>query len=331
MDENPISTTAPTDRQLAPVTTVTLADYIYPALQKQYIAILTHEADVLADGNSEAVHQMRVSLRRLRSLLRAFAPIAIVPRAMSDKQIAKIAKILGKVRDLDVLQHTCEHYQASVPDAERLLLAQVQSKIDKRHRKATTKAQALLGQSEYQHFKLALNDWLNHPQYNATIDVPIESSLPNLLLSAVGKLLLAPGWWVNFQPETATEPEVEIDRLLQVQGKVLHDLRKQVKATRYLLELFPDRYSPAYTNYLQDFKQIHQLLGNLQDSAILDGFIQRILGKRAATKLPQMYAQIASQNYWTWQEWQPLQQRYQQLATKHKLQSLLLKVTIHNS
>jgi CHAD domain-containing protein len=73
---------------------VTLADYIYPAIQKQYIAILTHEADVLATGEIEAVHQMRVSLRRLRSMLRAFAPIIDIPKVMGDKQIGKIAKIL---------------------------------------------------------------------------------------------------------------------------------------------------------------------------------------------------------------------------------------------
>ena len=32
---------------------VTLADYIYPAIQKQYIAIVTHEADVQKTGDIE--------------------------------------------------------------------------------------------------------------------------------------------------------------------------------------------------------------------------------------------------------------------------------------
>ena len=40
----------------------TLDEYIYPAIQKQYVAILTHETDVIDDGDVEAVHQMRVNL-----------------------------------------------------------------------------------------------------------------------------------------------------------------------------------------------------------------------------------------------------------------------------
>lgn len=309
---------------------VTLADYIYPAIQKQYITIVTHEADVLADGDLEAVHQMRVSLRRLRSMIRAFAPIVTIPKVMGDKQIGKIAKILGKVRDLDVLHDTCKIYQSNLPDSEQAYLAEVSSKIGKRRRKAIIKVQMMLGESDYQYFKLALNNWLNNPQYTPTINVPIASILPNLLLSVVGQLLLAPGWWIDTNL-AAAEPEAAVAYLLQTSGTALHTLRKQVKATRYLLELFPDRYSPIYVDYLKDFKQIHQLLGSLQDGVVLDNFIQRVLGKRAVTKLPQMYAQIARHNYLTWQDWQEIQHRYQQLSTKQELQSLLMQVTIHNS
>ncbi len=309
---------------------VTLADYIYPAIQKQYIAILTHEADVLATGEIEAIHQMRVSLRRLRSLLQAVAPIVDIPKVMSDKPIGKIAKILGKVRDLDVLDDTCKTYQANLTGAERSQLAEVSAKIGKRRRKALVKVQMMLVDRDYQYFKLALNNWLNEPRYTQTIDVSIESILPDLLLASVGQLFLNPAWWLAVDLDSI-DPEAAVGELIKTRGVTLHSLRKQVKATRYLLELFPDRYSPLYNNYLKDFKHIHQLLGRIQDSVVLDEFIQRILGKRAATKLIEMYAQIARTNHQTWQSWQPIQQRYQQLATKQELQSLLMQVTIHNS
>jgi CHAD domain-containing protein len=308
---------------------VTLADYIYPAIQKQYIAILTHEADVLATGEIEAVHQMRVSLRRLRSMLRAFAPIIDIPKVMGDKQIGKIAKILGKVRDLDVLQDTCKAYHENLPTAERDYLEEVTTKIGKRRRKSLVKTQMMLGDRDYQYFKLALNTWLNEPRYTPTIDVSIESILPDLLLSAVGELFLNSAWWLALDADL--EPETAVAKMLQTHGSCLHTLRKQVKATRYLMELFPDRYSPLYNNYLKDFKQIHQLLGNIQDSIVLDEFIQRVLGKRAMTKLPNMYTQIDRSNERAWQTWQPIQQRYQQLSTKQELRSLLMEVTIHNS
>jgi CHAD domain-containing protein len=74
---------------------VTLADYIYPAIQKEYVTILTLESKVLADDDVEAIHQMRVSLRRLRSQIQAFGSILNIPTVMGEKQIGKIAKVLG--------------------------------------------------------------------------------------------------------------------------------------------------------------------------------------------------------------------------------------------
>jgi CHAD domain-containing protein len=308
---------------------VTLADYIYPAIQKQYIAIVTHEADVLKNGDIEAVHQMRVSLRRLRSMIQAFAPIIDIPKVMGDKPIGKIAKILGKVRDLDVLQDTCKTYHANLPTVEQDYLAEVITKIGKRRRKSLVKAQLMLGDRDYQYFKLALNTWLNDPRYTPTIHVPIESILPDLLLSAIGELFLNSAWWLALDTDLESETAVAI--MLKTRGNCLHSLRKQVKATRYLMELFPDRYNPLYNNYLKDFKQIHQLLGSIQDGVVLDDFIQRVLGKRAMTKLPNMYAQIDRNNSQIWQDWQPIQHRYQQLSIKQELRSLLMEVTIHNS
>jgi CHAD domain-containing protein len=309
---------------------VTLADYIYPAIQKQYIAILTHEADVIASGDVEAVHQMRVSLRRLRSIIQAFAQILDIPRVMGDQPIGKIAKTLGKVRDLDVLKDTCKDYQHNLPDSERSYLQEVISKISKRRRKAMFKVEAMLDDKGYQFFKLGLNNWLNNPQYTQTICVPIESILPDLLGSVVGRLFLNPGWWIDIDPDAADTSSAAGSQLLLVHGTVFHTLRKQVKATRYLMELFPDRYSPRYNDYLKDLQQIHKLFGNIQDGVVLDLFLQHILGKRVANKLPTIYAQIDRDRDLNWQTWQPIQDRYQQPETRRELQFLLTQDIIHN-
>ncbi len=308
---------------------VTLADYLYPAIQKQYIAILTHEADVIANGDVEAVHQMRVSLRRLRSIVQAFTQILDIPEVMSDKSIGKIAKILGKVRDLDVLKDTCKDYQGKLPDSERSYLQEVISKISKRRRKAMLKVEATIDDKDYQFFKLGLNNWLNNPQYTQTICVPIESILPDLLGSVMGKLFLNPGWWIDLDPDVADTSSV-VSQLLLVHGTAFHTLRKQVKATRYLMELFPDRYSSRYHDYLKDLQQIHKLFGNIQDGMVLDLFLQNILGKRVANKLPTAYAQIDRERDFNWQTWQPIRSRYQQPETRRELQLLLIQDIIHN-
>jgi CHAD domain-containing protein len=309
---------------------VTLADYIYPAIQKQYVRILTLEADVLADRDREAVHQMRVSLRRLRSQIQAFGSMMDIPEVMNEKSIGKIARVLGKVRDLDVLHQTCKHHLKNLPESEQVHLEKVDLAISKRRRKEILKVKLMLNDSEYQFFKLGMNNWLNHPQYLPTARVEIGSILPELLLSVVSKLFLNSGWWVNLELETGSDPELAASQVSIVHGDTLHDLRKQIKATRYLMEMFPDRYPVEYNDYLQDFKQIHQIFGNIQDNRVFDKFIRKNLGKRAPMKLPTLSERLARSNYLNWDNWQPIQHKYRDPNTKQKLQSLLIQDIIHN-
>ena len=303
-----------------PVTT--LADYIYPAIQKQYVTILTLEA-VLADDDVEAVHQMRVSLRRLRSQMQAFGSILDIPKVMGDKSIGKIAKVLGKVRDLDVLHDTFKTYRLDLPDAEKMHLEKVTSILTKRRRKEISKVKLMLDERDYQYFKLGANNWLNNPQYLPTAQVEIGSILPDLLLPVVGQLFLHPGLWSDL--DSALDQKLAISQLLISHGEILHDFRKQVKATRYLLEMFVDRYTSSYLDYLKEIKQVHQLFGNIQDNMVLDKFIHKVLGKQAPTKLPTLYDRIAQNNQLNWQAWQPIQYRYQQSATRKEFQLLLIQ------
>jgi CHAD domain-containing protein len=315
------------DRATVPTT---IADYIYPAIQKQYVRILTLEADVLADDNLEAVHQMRVSLRRLRSQVQGFAPILDIPKVMGEKQIGKIARVLGKVRDLDVLQQTCKNHLPSLPESERIQLEKVTTTIAKRRRKDILKVKLMLNDCDYQYFKLGINNWLNNPQYLPTANVDLGAILPDLLLSAVAKLFLQPGWWIDLALEPGSDPELAVAQLLLIHGDTFHHLRKQIKATRYLMELFPDRYPPKYTDALNDFKQVHQLFGNIQDNVVLDKFMRKNLGKRSPMKLPTVYDRIARSNHLNWDNWQPIQQQYRNSNTKQELQSLLIRDIIPN-
>jgi CHAD domain-containing protein len=309
---------------------ITLADYIYPAIQKQYVAILSHEANVINDGDVEAIHQMRVSLRRMRSVIQAFVPILDIPKVMGAKQIAKVAKILGKVRDLDVLSSTCKTYQVDLPESEQVYLDEIRSTIIKRRRKAIIKVQSMFEAEDYQYLKLSINNWLNNPQYMPIVQVPIVEVLPYLILPVVGKLFLNSGWWLKIDLASVEDPELAFSEFLVNGGQTLHDLRKQVKATRYLMELFPDRYSLRYNEYLHDLKEIHQLLGAIQDSIVFGDFIQRVLGKRANIKLPTIYKQIAHHNYLIWQKWQPICAKYQQSVTKQAFQLLLIQELVQS-
>ena len=84
----------------------TLGDWAKIAIQQHYQKILKHETLVLQDKDPEELHQMRVGMRRLRTAIAGFSCAVTLPKSVDEKKVGEIATILGKLRDLDVLQET---------------------------------------------------------------------------------------------------------------------------------------------------------------------------------------------------------------------------------
>src|SRR5579859_2457651 len=76
-----------------------------------------YEPGVRAGTDRDAIHDMRVTSRRLRSMLRLFGPFyprrRIKPFA---KMLRELGMLLGDVRDLDVLQIKVEKHIAENPE-----------------------------------------------------------------------------------------------------------------------------------------------------------------------------------------------------------------------
>jgi CHAD domain-containing protein len=68
---------------------------------RQLLRLREHEPGVLSGTSQEAVHQMRVALRRVRAGLSVVRPL-VEPDGFS-QELAWLAKALGEVRDRDVL------------------------------------------------------------------------------------------------------------------------------------------------------------------------------------------------------------------------------------
>lgn len=77
----------------------TFGDYGYQALRKSFHRVTKVEAAVLQDQDPEPLHQIRVGMRRLRTVLQVFEPAIALPKGVSDKRIRTIAQTLGSVRD----------------------------------------------------------------------------------------------------------------------------------------------------------------------------------------------------------------------------------------
>jgi CHAD domain-containing protein len=314
-----------------PESAVTFGDWGTIAVEKHFAKILQHEAAVLKDQDPEELHQMRVGIRRLRSAMIGFAPAIALPKTSTEKIAGKIGKVLGNLRDLDVLQLAlATEYLPNLPSSEQKDLAKAFKLITKERKKAFKQAKSTLEGKTYQLFKQGLEDWLEKPNYTIIAATKIELVLPDLLLPQVCQLLLHPGWFVgvnlaageiNFNREVTLQ---QVEDLLEQQGKILHDLRKAAKKTRYNMALFTQFYGAQFNNYLQKIKDIQEILGGIQDCFVLRLFLEQVFNSELEKYLPDLVQQFKQKRYQKWQEWESLQHQFLDLSTRQEFQKTII-------
>jgi CHAD domain-containing protein len=312
-------------------TVKTLGDYAYQAIQKHFKKTLKWEKSVKKDEDPEALHQMRVGMRRLRTAVTRFGLAVDVPKPISDKNIGKIARRLGNLRDLDVLKESLENnYKPNLPRKEQESLQTAFNALAKQREDVLSSVQKTLKDESYKSLKEALDKWLDKPNYQPLASITIQQVLPDLLLPEVSNFLLHPGWLVGTQLvesevkiQNNWEPE-KIEQQLTTQGEILHSLRKEAKRIRYQMELFTDLYGESYGAYMTEVKNIQEILGTMQDSAVLTDWIGKVFKSEIQTELPTLATLLTENRYQSWQQWQPLQERYLKAETRHSFHLTIL-------
>ncbi|QMS87866.1 CHAD domain-containing protein [Nostoc edaphicum CCNP1411] len=311
-------------------TVKTLGDYAYQAIQKHFKKTLKWEKSVKKDEDPEALHQMRVGMRRLRTAVTRFGLAVDVSKPVSDRNIGKIARRLGSLRDLDVLKESLENnYKPNLPRKEQESLQIAFTALAKQREDVLSSVQKTLKSESYKSLKDALDKWLEKPSYQPFASVTIQQVLPDLLLPEVSNFLLHPGWLIGteivdseLKVQKNWEPE-KIEKQLTTEGEVLHNLRKEAKRVRYQMELFSDLYGESYAAYITEVKSIQEILGTMQDSAVLTEWLADVFKSELQT-LPTLVSLLTENRYQSWQQWQPLQERYLKTETRHSFHLTIL-------
>jgi CHAD domain-containing protein len=95
-------------------------EHVRAALDLRLRAMLRHEPGTRSGADPEDLHQMRVSVRRMRAVLRAARPLLY--RKWADglrAELGWLGGVLGPVRDLDVLLERLHEEAAEFPPDER--------------------------------------------------------------------------------------------------------------------------------------------------------------------------------------------------------------------
>lgn len=304
----------------------TLRELAYKAIAKQYKKICRYEAKVIKDKDPENLHQMRVAMRTLRSIITSFTPILVLPSTITQKKIGGFARILGELRDMDVLMATLiNDYLPVVSETEQEYLQQGLEVLGKKRKKAYKKTKTVLESKPYRSFKQDMENWLQEPKFKTIADLAVVNVSPDLLLPELSSLFIHPGWLVatkiregeSHLIENLTSDEVE--EIFNNCNSCLHSLRKAAKRCRYNLEIFTDFYGDEYIKLISQVKQIQSIIGKIQDGYVLSDFLRKYYPLSAQAQISDFLTEFKKERYEQWLAWRKIQATFLNQSWKMRM------------
>jgi CHAD domain-containing protein len=290
---------------------LTLGEHVHTIIQSQYQQIIKYEKKALADQDPEDLHRMRVATRRLRTALQVFRETVVLPKSASEKRLSVLAKVLGKLRDLDVQIADLEsNYRPQLDSSEQDIVDEAIAILQKHRLKAFAGVKSTLKRSRYQSLKEDYHNWLEIPQYTAIAPLLLLPIIPDLLSPLLASLLLHPGWLIAAEQVSAEN------------SPVLHDLRKACKRARYQAEFFVDFYPKSFQKWANEIKTIQDDLGKLQDTEVLRSLL---LSKLSATNQARLETVIQQTQAEALSTWETTRQKYLEPAFRLNLHQMLLE------
>jgi CHAD domain-containing protein len=222
---------------------------------KQAERLATEETRV-RNGAPDAIHQMRIAARRLRSALTAYRPV--LDRKRTDpvaERLRDLGRHLAPARDAEVLCERIDADLAALPP--ELLLGPVRAQAARHFARveaeAGAAALAALDSPEHLALRTALHDLLEQPPLNDRADRPAAKALSTRrtaerLRGAMRAAL-----------HTADDP-AHPDPAHPDHDTALHTARKAAKRLRYATEVTGDRP--------KGLKPLQKALGRHQDAVV---------------------------------------------------------------
>mgnify|MGYP002536996020 CR=1 FL=1 len=229
----------------------------YTARQISVIQAYSTDGEML---NADGVHDIRVAFRRLLSLCLVFSSLlqeepvnAIVPG------LKQGLKVLGKPRDLDVLQEKAEIYLFKNKTELKALPIFSQWLTDTR-----------------KEYVQKINAYFASPQYRAHIDALSNLENCTILKPVLEKgciaLPMTPSQVFHSCEHPLLSKTKFYDQWLhgrQAAEPVFHHLRLVYKDLRFLLEFFQDILTKKDLQYLKTCRSIQDTLGCIHDDSVI--------------------------------------------------------------
>jgi CHAD domain-containing protein len=224
-------------------------------LREQVDALIAHDPGARED-RPDAVHQMRVASRRLRSALatyrRLFEPAQTEPvRA----ELKWLGQVLGRARDAEVLHSRLLDLLGELP--RELVLGPVKRRLDLElsERQAVAHAQVVAALDGRRYFRLldALDNLVADPPLTARAGKPAHKELPARVGHACRRVDQA-------AQAVATAPTP------RERDHALHEVRKSAKRARYAAESAAPVAGKPARRLAKRMEAVQDILGEHQDT-----------------------------------------------------------------
>ena len=261
-------------------------------VQRQVVKLVQLQTPVAEGKGTEPLHQMRVTMRRLRTTVVQFESALQLPPAINDQRLAKWLRRLGLARDLDVLRERLEDgFLPQLPEAEVRALRPVLKQLRRERQLAYGHVVEVLQSRSYLEGLAQLQRWLKQPEFTRLGEQPIREWVLEWQGPCLASLFLHPGWQVS-----SAEGEVE----------VLHELRRQIKQARYRLENLSALEGAQTACWIGRFKQAQELLGEFNDLQVLQRAINDQVPGPLDEVFPQLEWLLVQHQRHCWEQWREL-------------------------
>ncbi len=226
-------------------------------LREQVTALKRHDPGVRRDEH-DAVHQMRVATRRLRSALQTYGKVVDRERtrALTD-ELKWLAGVLGGARDLEVMRDRFERAVRGL--APELLPGPVSARLTRYFapQEAAAREAVLTALDGERHAALldALDALLADPPLTDLAAERAAVVLPKLVRRAHRQLAARADEAIGAEPG-------------DVRDTALHESRKAAKRVRYALEVGAPVLDKRAKRFRKGIKELQTVLGEHQDGVV---------------------------------------------------------------
>ena len=213
----------------------------------------------------EALHDMRVATRRLRTAFYVLAD-AIDAEATASylRELRSAGRLLGRVRDLDVFREKTDAYLGAFAKSIPPDLTLLMSAWDTEYARARSKLRKYLDSERYAKFKNAFATYLENPlplASPANAAPRVAAAVPGLIAARLVELYTC--------KTRLDQPDADLADY--------HQMRIVTKYLRYTLEYFREVLGPDVEQAINELKTLQDHLGALQDAVVAGTHLQNVI------------------------------------------------------